>query len=382
MRRPDLSVLQRSKVTSVTVLLSIAISAAWWLQVDINHLIASEDWPHRPWTLVTTMFPHVGAMHLIFNIFWLWLLGSFVEKRLGSFKTAIVFIAIASGSAAAQIAISRSGVGLSGLIYGLFGMLWMLGRTNDKFKVIQKSTIYVFVGWFFACILLAALDIMSVANAAHGSGAVLGILLGLAMGERTVLRRQLAAGAFALCIGGVLAWPVLEPVVFGRHLVPHLQRKARKAQERNDYSHAALILNKLIRYAPHDARIWCDLGAALTKTGNHNAAVSAYEEAWRLDPASTEIRRAYASAASQAAKQAVDDGRLAEAIRLGKLAINLEPGLTEAWHHLAEALEKAGRHEEARAARQSIYPQPMRVKITASPHSSTLMLTSDLLGSH
>ncbi len=38
----------------------------------------------KPWQIITHMFMHGGLMHIVFNMFMLWMFGTIIEQRLGS----------------------------------------------------------------------------------------------------------------------------------------------------------------------------------------------------------------------------------------------------------------------------------------------------------
>ncbi|NLW85358.1 MAG: rhomboid family intramembrane serine protease [Planctomycetes bacterium] len=345
----EFSLVKRCPVTTCTILLSVVVSVAYWLHVSIGLLIITENWPLRPWTLLTTMLPHIDPVHLVFNVFWIWILGTFLELRLRPLKTALIYVILACGSAAAQIAISRSGVGLSGLIYGLFGMLWMLGRVNEDFRIIQPSTFVVFVGWFLACIVLSATGLMIVANAAHGGGMLLGVLMGLVLGQRPAYLRWSAAAGLVLCLLTAVGWQVIEPVVFRQNLKPRLIQKARRAQAVGDHASAAAVLEKLVRHEGHDPQAWFSLALARQSMHDAEGALQAFDMAFALAPADVNIRGAYAACALDAARS-LASSRIDETIRLCRLSINLEPAQMEAWVLLGEALEQIGHDEEAEHA--------------------------------
>ena len=68
----------------------------------------------EPWRLVTSALPHANAFHLIFNVAWLWTLGTMLEERFGSFRLLGLVLLFAAGSAAAEYAIF---LGVFGLIF-------------------------------------------------------------------------------------------------------------------------------------------------------------------------------------------------------------------------------------------------------------------------
>src|SRR5215472_15144378 len=170
----------RYPVVSGTALLAVGVTAAWSAGVDVSRLFESAMIRHGElWRLITSMFPHLGVLHLIFNIYWLWVFGTLVEQVYGPVKTAGLILLFAIGPNALEYAFASGGVGLSGVGYGLFGLLWVLSKRDERFRdAIDQRTIQLFVGWFFLCIVLTALNILPVGNIAHGAGAVFGILAG------------------------------------------------------------------------------------------------------------------------------------------------------------------------------------------------------------
>jgi membrane associated rhomboid family serine protease len=136
------------------------------------------------WRLLTTVFPHVNILHLVFNLYWLWRFGQIVEAW--SWRFAGFFVVVAVGPLAADFLVSRGGIGLSGVGYALFGLLYALRRDKGfAAEQMQPSVVNLFVGWFFLCILLTYSQMMPVANVAHGAGAAFGWLIG-----RGILLRQ------------------------------------------------------------------------------------------------------------------------------------------------------------------------------------------------
>lgn len=64
---------------------------------DLFALYFPENEAFKPWQIVTRMFMHSGLMHLIFNMFGLWMFGSTVEERLGRNKFLFVFFSAGLG---------------------------------------------------------------------------------------------------------------------------------------------------------------------------------------------------------------------------------------------------------------------------------------------
>jgi membrane associated rhomboid family serine protease len=138
-------------------------------------------WPQNAWTLGTSTLLHADYLHLAFNVFWLVRLGALLEAIVPPVPFVGLVLALAFGPIAAQYAVSGPGIGLSGLVYGLWGTLWALDRWHPAGRgLVHPGVNEMFVAWFFLCIVLTHFDIFPVANTAHGMGAVLGALFGWA----------------------------------------------------------------------------------------------------------------------------------------------------------------------------------------------------------
>src|SRR5262249_22733972 len=159
--------------------------------------------------LVSNIFPHGGALHLIFNVYWLWILGTRLEEELGHVVTLVIVLVLAVGSSAAQYAFSVGGIGLSGVGYGVVGCLAVLRRHDSRFRdAIDNRTFLVFIVWFFVCVLATVTNVMPIGNFAHGGGLVLGLLIGYVIARGPLIRRIGAGLLTAALVGGFVvgAW--------------------------------------------------------------------------------------------------------------------------------------------------------------------------------
>jgi membrane associated rhomboid family serine protease len=130
------------------------VTVAWWSKAEISPLLESAMIRRGEiWRLLTSAFPHRDILHLAFNVYWLWVFGTAVEQVYGHLKTAGLFALFAVGSGSMEFALARGGVGLSGVGYGLFGLLWVLSSRDEKFSdAIDQRTVQLFVGWFVFCV--------------------------------------------------------------------------------------------------------------------------------------------------------------------------------------------------------------------------------------
>ncbi|MFD6394440.1 rhomboid family intramembrane serine protease [Nocardia sp. NPDC060259] len=83
-------------------------------------LVADGEW----WRLIGSGFLHYGAIHLLVNMFALYVVGRDLEQVLGRVRFACVYLVSLLGGSAAVMALSDTIVataGASGAVYGLFG---------------------------------------------------------------------------------------------------------------------------------------------------------------------------------------------------------------------------------------------------------------------
>lgn len=184
----------------VLVLLALSLAGAglvaldknfqWlsWLtfyRVDFASGLLWGDWPiGQPWRLLTPIFLHFGLLHIVFNGLWLWELGGMIERRQGLIRLLglVVIVAGLSNMAQAMASVSIFG-GMSGVIYGLLGYIaiWNKMRPQQRFPL-PKAVVVFMVAWLLLCYtgFAALLGAGDIANTAHASGLVMGVLLGLA----------------------------------------------------------------------------------------------------------------------------------------------------------------------------------------------------------
>jgi membrane associated rhomboid family serine protease len=79
------------------------------------------------WRLVTTMFLHASLVHIGFNMFALWVIGTPVEQYLGRARyIGLYFVSGLAGSAGALLQTPGVTVGASGAIFGILGAMMII----------------------------------------------------------------------------------------------------------------------------------------------------------------------------------------------------------------------------------------------------------------
>ena len=146
--------------------------------------LGRDEW----WRLITPAFLHFGIFHIVFNGLWLWEFGRRLELFMGSGAYFILLSALAIGSNVGQYLWDGPSLfgGFSGVVYGLLGYLWIRGkRVAHPLLKLQPSIFPLMIGWLLVC-LFGVVDLFisgGVANGAHVSGLLIGVVFGLFGGQ-------------------------------------------------------------------------------------------------------------------------------------------------------------------------------------------------------
>jgi membrane associated rhomboid family serine protease len=150
----------------------------------VNHIdLAPRDLLPLPGSIWTSMFLHGGWMHLIGNMWFLWVFGDNVEDALGSFRYLFFYLFVGTVGALAQcysLPASRAPmIGASGCVAGVLGayvMLYPRARIVSLFLLFFTIELpaWVFLGlWFFGQFFLPTGS--GVAWMAHVGGFLAGL---------------------------------------------------------------------------------------------------------------------------------------------------------------------------------------------------------------
>ena len=153
---------------------------------SVNGLPFPEIMHGQVWRLLTPIFIHFGLVHLLFNMMWLKDLGTAIEQRLGVRTLLALVVATGVLSNLGQCIFDGPLFGgMSGVVYGLFGFIWMMAHFDPAsgFRM-PKNTVILMVGWFFLCITGA---IGPVGNFSHGVGLGVGVLWGFIAARRATV---------------------------------------------------------------------------------------------------------------------------------------------------------------------------------------------------
>ena len=137
------------------------------------------------WRLVTPIFMHANPFHIFFNMWMLLDLGTLIEVRRGTLRLALLVLISAIISNLAQyfwMEHTDPGephlfLGMSGVIYAMFGYIWMKGLYQPEHgMILHPNTISIMLLWLVLCMIGV---IGPIANAAHFMGLVVGVAFGV-----------------------------------------------------------------------------------------------------------------------------------------------------------------------------------------------------------
>jgi membrane associated rhomboid family serine protease len=164
--------------------------------------VADGQW----WRLITSTFLHGGFMHIAFNVLLFLRFSTVIDNWLGPWFAMIFYAFLAASTSAAELLVSPiGGIGASGVVYGLFGFLWVMSRRrDDAAEAANVQIIQTMLGWLAVCAVINYFG-GNIGNTAHG----MGLLLGWLVGQTFVARRK---WRIPMALATLVVWAI--PLVF------------------------------------------------------------------------------------------------------------------------------------------------------------------------
>lgn len=149
-----------------------------WFGANVPDFIRQGD----IYRLLSSVFIHANIMHLICNMYALYVIGPQLESYLGRVKYLLVYlISGITGNLLSMAFTTGASVGASGAIFGLFGALLYFGYhyrvylgTVLKSQIIPLIVLNLFIGFM----------VPGINNAAHIGGLIGGVLATIALGVK------------------------------------------------------------------------------------------------------------------------------------------------------------------------------------------------------
>src|SRR2546423_631342 len=181
----------------------IAFFGAQYKQFDLSKFYA---FPWRIadgelWRLITCTFLHGSIIHIAFNAVLFLRFSTVIDNWLGPWFALFFYVFLALSASAAELLVSPFVilVGASGVVYGLFGFLWVLSRRrDDAAEAANKHIAETLFGWLIICAVINFFD-GNIGNTAH----VMGLLLGWLVGQIFVARKK---WRIPLTLATILVW--------------------------------------------------------------------------------------------------------------------------------------------------------------------------------
>ena len=130
--------------------------------------------------LITSSFLHIGILHLLFNMYALYIIGAQIENFYGKVKYIIIYLGSAIFGSLLSICFHDGiSAGASGAIFGLLGAMLYFGYHYRLYlgNVLQSQIIPIIILNLFLGFITPGID-----NACHVGGLISGIFLAMACG--------------------------------------------------------------------------------------------------------------------------------------------------------------------------------------------------------
>jgi membrane associated rhomboid family serine protease len=163
------------------------------------------DW----WRIVTAGFLHASIIHIAFNMYFLYFLGTIIEPMIGKLRFGLIYaVSLLGGSFGALLLTPNSPtVGASGAVFGLMGaaILAMRARGIDPMQSGLGVTLLLNLGITFL--------IPGISKGGHVGGLVAGAVVGYLLFEVADRRRSAATPVIVACVALGVALAVGSVIV-------------------------------------------------------------------------------------------------------------------------------------------------------------------------
>ncbi len=183
---------------AVSWLLQLVTDGEWTRLLGFAPVLGDSE----PYRFLTTAFLHATSpLHILFNMYALWITGPFLEQMLGRWRFATLYLLSAIGGSVGFLVLSGGpmerefytlAVGASGAVFGLFGAILLVMRRLQR----NATQIVVLIAINFALGFVIA----NIAWQAHLGGLITGLALGGGFAYAPAQRRTPVSIAVAAAV--------------------------------------------------------------------------------------------------------------------------------------------------------------------------------------
>jgi rhomboid protease GluP len=328
------------------------------------------------WRLLTCVFVHGSLLHIAFNMWSLWNIGSIAESLYGRWTFAVLYLLAGIGGSLGSVIWNPNvlSVGASGAIFGIVGALiasFYLGEFSMRGQITGGTMTSLLI--FSAYSLARGATSSGIDNGAHVGGLVSGLILGalIARGapdpDKPTRRIAVLALAIVLVGGGAAWW------LHSRDYVRHMKRGvaflaegktdqavsefqtvigqqsdyaaahfalARAYAIKGDLAHAEAEFKRLLELNPENESSFYNLGFVYIEEAKLPEARAAFQRLLAINPNS-------ANAHFGLAAVAMEEKKYQEAIQEYQTAARLNPDLEGVYYNQGRAQAKLSLYDDA-----------------------------------
>ncbi len=308
----------------LTWLISVSCVGIWLgiqTEGNLNNWDQMARWGYYPyqavlngkyWGLISSNFFHQDFFHLFFNLLWVLVLGSKIERTSGQKIFCLLVISSAFISSSSEILVSnQSGIGISGIVYALVGFVLIAGQHNQAYRYYLGRNDYIWlIMWLFGCLIATQSGLVNIANAAHFGGFAWGMCLAAALG-RNKWRYPARLGLT------VMLGTCFLPFVWMPWSAEWLSYQGLKAYLRKDQAQAKDYLTQAEALDPESVETHLILAKIYADQNKISQAIEQYQKAESIDPNYL--------AEAQLAQLHFQQNNYPEAFKRARQALNIRP---------------------------------------------------------
>jgi len=295
------------------------------------------------WRILTAAFIHIGIVHLVMNMWALWVLGTLAEVVLGPYLYLAIYLTCAISGALASLYANPvvAGAGASGALMGVLGALISVLKFAGLPlpSEVLRSTIRSLVQGAALTLLIGVLP--RVDNAAHIGGLMCGLIIGLLLSFTRRADRSLHRPLRQICV--IVPVALMVPFAFAvqKHGQPEVRLQyAFREIQKGHYANAEKNARVALEGSRNRSAALLVLSEALALQG-HDSEASNYLHELVAQDARNE------SAVNRLAAIELKDGDTAGALDLLRRTLPLQPRNAEGQVYLGRALQAENEDREA-----------------------------------